>query len=85
MQSGLPNKIINKINRNWNGCYSNSLFYYEKKEEILNLLKKISYPGFSRDIVSFGMVSDIQIEESKLKINLKIKGDNEEKKRQGYL
>jgi len=50
------------------------------KEEILNLLKKISYPGFSRDIVSFGMVSDIHIEESKLKINLKIKGDNEEKK-----
>ena len=56
-----------------------------KKEEILNLLKKISYPGFSRDIVSFGMVSDIQIEESKLKINLKIKGDNEEKKDKVYL
>ena len=50
------------------------------KEEILNLLKKISYPGFSRDIVSFGMVSDIHIEQDKLQINLKIKGDNEEKK-----
>ena len=26
------------------------------------LLSKINYPGFNRDIVSFGMVDDIQIE-----------------------
>ena len=51
-----------------------------KKEEVLNLLKKISYPGFSRDIVSFGMVHDILIEPNKLQIVLKIKSENEEKK-----
>ncbi len=30
-------------------------------QEILAELKKIKYPGFSRDIVSFGMVKDIEI------------------------
>ena len=30
-------------------------------QELLDALKKVKYPGFSRDIVSFGMVKDIQI------------------------
>ena len=51
-----------------------------KKEEILNLLKKISYPGFSRDIVSFGMIDNISINQDKIQITLKIKSQNEEKK-----
>ena len=50
------------------------------KEEILNLLKQISYPGFSRDIVSFGMVNDIFIEQDSVQITLKIKSANEDKK-----
>ena len=50
------------------------------KEEILNLLKKISYPGFSRDIVSFGMVNDILVDQNKVQITLKIKSDNQVKK-----
>ena len=29
--------------------------------KVNELLSKINYPGFSRDIVSFGMVNDIQI------------------------
>ena len=48
-----------------------------KKEEILNLLKKISYPGFSRDIVSFGMIDDISIDQDKIQITLKIKSQND--------
>jgi len=51
-----------------------------KKEEILSLLKKISYPGFSRDIVSFGMIDDVIIEQDKIQITLKLKSQNEEKK-----
>lgn len=31
-------------------------------ESITELLKQVPYPGFSRDIVSFGLVKDIQIE-----------------------
>src|SRR5271155_2761959 len=30
-------------------------------QEIQNELRKIRYPGFSRDIVSFGMVKDIEV------------------------
>ena len=50
------------------------------KEEILNLLKQISYPGFSRDIVSFGMVNDILVDKNNVQITLKIKSANEDKK-----
>ena len=34
------------------------------KDNILDLLKKITYPGFSRDIVSFGMVSGVEINQA---------------------
>jgi ATP-binding protein involved in chromosome partitioning len=30
-------------------------------QELLEALKKVKYPGFSRDIVSFGLVKDIQV------------------------
>ena len=43
-----------------------------KKEEVIELLKKISYPGFSRDVVSFGMVYDVSINEGELSVILNI-------------
>ncbi len=46
------------------------------KNEILGLLKQIKYPGFSRDIVSFGMVPDVSIEAGVLTVSLKILSDN---------
>jgi ATP-binding protein involved in chromosome partitioning len=30
-------------------------------QEILNELRKVKYPGFSRDIVSFGLVKDVEV------------------------
>lgn len=39
-------------------------------ETILKKLKSIKYPGFTRDIVSFGIVKDIKIENSKVFISL---------------
>ena len=42
------------------------------KIEVNELLSKINYPGFSRDIVSFGMVSNIEIDSDNILINLKI-------------
>ena len=51
-----------------------------KKEEVIELLKKISYPGFSRDVVSFGMVHDVSINEGELSVILNMKSQNEEKK-----
>ena len=50
------------------------------KNKVNELLSRINYPGFSRDIVSFGMVNDIQIDSDNVIINLKITSQNEEKK-----
>ena len=41
-------------------------------QEIYDLLKEIKYPGFSRDIVSFGIVDDLKIENNNLKLFLKL-------------
>ena len=51
------------------------------KNKVKELLSKINYPGFNRDIISFGMVNDIQIESENVIIYLKITSQNEEKKK----
>ena len=50
------------------------------KEQIIEELKSINYPGFSRDIVSFGMVKDILINNNHIEINLNITSQSKEKK-----
>ncbi len=45
-------------------------------KSIVNLLKDISYPGFSRDIVSFGLINDVKIDSNTIAIYLKINTDN---------
>lgn len=40
--------------------------------EILSELKKIKYPGFSRDIVSFGMIKDIEVAHSGVTVMLTV-------------
>ena len=40
------------------------------KDKIMDALQEIKYPGFSRNIVSFGMVKDIRIDESSIIILL---------------
>jgi ATP-binding protein involved in chromosome partitioning len=52
------------------------------KNQILKKLKTINYPGFNRDIVSFGMVKDVIIDNSIITIMLSISSQNEEKKNQ---
>ena len=42
------------------------------REKIIELLREISYPGLSRDIVSFGFVKDIIIKDSNVIINIDI-------------
>jgi ATP-binding protein involved in chromosome partitioning len=39
-------------------------------QEILAELKKIKYPGFSRDIVSFGMIKDIEVASAAITVTL---------------
>jgi ATP-binding protein involved in chromosome partitioning len=50
------------------------------KTEVIELLKSINYPGFSRDIVSFGMVYDIDIKGKDISISLKIQSQQDDKK-----
>ena len=50
------------------------------KNQILELLKTVKYPGFNRDVVSFGMVKDIEVKEDGVKIYLNISSQNDEKK-----
>ena len=39
-------------------------------QELLESLKNVKYPGFSRDIVSFGMVKDITIGVSRVVVQI---------------
>lgn len=39
-------------------------------EGIKSSLKQVKYPGFSRDIVSFGIVNDIEVVDSKVRVSL---------------
>jgi ATP-binding protein involved in chromosome partitioning len=41
-------------------------------DEIRSALASVKYPGFSRDIVSFGIVRDIRIEDSVVTVDLRI-------------
>ena len=42
------------------------------KNEVKEILANINYPGFNRDIVSFGMVSGIKVKSDEVKIILSI-------------
>lgn len=55
------------------------------KEHILDHLKSINYPGFSRDIVSFGMVKDVSVDDDTVTVHLNITSQNEEKKQEVIL
>jgi len=51
-------------------------------ENITNVLKKIKYPGFSRDIISFGIVKKINLDPDKnLRIEISLVTDNQENKK----
>ena len=52
------------------------------KNQILEQLKQINYPGFNRDVVSFGMVKEVVIDKNIVTIILAISSSNEEKKNQ---
>jgi len=51
-------------------------------EQIKELLAKVQYPGFTRDIVSFGVIHNIEIEDDQVTILLKFTTRNEEIKSQ---
>lgn len=40
------------------------------RERIIKILKGVKYPGFNRDIISFGLVKDIVVEDSKVTLSI---------------
>jgi ATP-binding protein involved in chromosome partitioning len=51
-------------------------------EEIQNALKAVKYPGFSRDIVSFGLVKDVSAANGAVSVALQLASANPEAARQ---
>ena len=47
------------------------------KDNVLEQLKKINYPGYSRDIISFGIIKDVIIEDKNIKIEMDIRTDDD--------
>ena len=52
------------------------------KNQILEKLKTVKYPGFNRDIVSFGMIKDIVFDHKNITLLLSVSSSNSEKKDQ---
>ncbi|MBZ7941947.1 Mrp/NBP35 family ATP-binding protein [Campylobacter molothri] len=48
------------------------------KEQILEKLKSVKYPGFEKDIVSFNFVKDVKAENNEALINIEIASSNPE-------
>ncbi len=46
------------------------------REDVMNLLKGVSYPGFSRDIVSFGIVQNVEADDKNIKVTLGLKSQD---------
>src|SRR5881628_2197861 len=40
------------------------------EEQVRNALRSVRYPGFSRDIVSFGLVKNVEIDDGEVKVQL---------------
>lgn len=47
-------------------------------DELKDLLKAVKYPGFSRDIVSFGLIKDIDIDDHRTQVRLIMATDNQD-------
>ena len=42
------------------------------KEQVIERLKTVKYPGYARDIVSFGVIKDVAVENSKVSVKLNL-------------
>ena len=45
------------------------------KDQVLKALSQINYPGFNRDIVSFGLIEDISVGDENVRITLKLSAE----------
>lgn len=50
------------------------------EEYIISLLQRVQYPGFNSDIVSFGVVNEVKIQDNRITVNLKFNTTDGDKK-----
>ena len=48
------------------------------QETVLNALKAVKYPGFSRDIVSFGLVKEVSAANGAVSVSMQLTSPNPE-------
>ncbi len=53
-----------------------------QEERLLKILRKIKYPGFSRDIVSFGMIKSLAVQDDEVQIILAVGSEKEQVKKE---
>lgn len=54
------------------------LNFMQTQETILNALKSVKYPGYSRDIVSFGIIRNVTVEGGKVMLQLLLTSNSEQ-------
>ena len=47
-----------------------------QEEQILSILSKVKYPGFSRDIVSFGLINEASLQNGQAKVRVEVGGND---------
>lgn len=52
------------------------------KDEVIDLLRTVRYPGFSRDIVSFGIVKGVHIDGTGVAVDLQVSTLNDDSRRE---
>src|SRR5215467_6306825 len=52
------------------------------EDDIRNALKSVKYPGYSRDIVSFGLVKQVAAKNGAVSVSIQLTGGNPEVARQ---
>ncbi|MBT6236744.1 MAG: DUF59 domain-containing protein, partial [Verrucomicrobia bacterium] len=48
------------------------------EEQINDLLKQVRYPGYSRDIISFGLVKNVAVNNGAVSVMVELNGGNAE-------
>ena len=46
------------------------------KDDIIEKLKEIKYPGYNRDIISFGIVKNLKLSDNQLILNLNLNAED---------
>jgi len=73
---------------NWRQLLAGLFSFLKRKSKILNkekindVLRQVKYPGFSRDIVSFGLVKSIEYEKKRIQVTLALTTSDPEIPRQ---